>query len=228
MKVFSFTSKGIRETNEDYIKSERLSSTLSLHIIADGMGGYQYGEEASKTATEAIFQFIAENTIEKDIPIFILHAIKFANSHILTLKNQYHTKLGTTLAGVLIIDDISYAFWLGDVQIQLFRDTKQIFISESHTLINEMKKNGTVSVKEIERYKHVVTKSISGNTIIDTISIHEIKILPQDVFIISTDGFYNFFKIDNSVIETNAEFEIFVQNNLNRLLDNASCLKIIV
>ena len=162
MKIFSYTGKGIRETNEDYIKSETLSNSISLHIVADGMGGYEHGEIASQTATEAIFQFFVENNISNNIPAYIQQAVEFANSQILTLRNQYHTKLGTTIAGVLIIDSAAYAFWLGDVQIQHFRDNKQLFISESHTLINEMKKNGHVSVKEIERYKHIVTKSLSG------------------------------------------------------------------
>ena len=58
MKVYSYTGKGNRETNEDYIKSESLSNNVSLHIIADGMGGYQYGEVAAQVATETIFQFI--------------------------------------------------------------------------------------------------------------------------------------------------------------------------
>lgn len=49
MKVFSYTGKGLRKTNEEYIKSEILSDGISLHIIADGMGGYKFGEVASKT-----------------------------------------------------------------------------------------------------------------------------------------------------------------------------------
>lgn len=191
MKIFSYTGKGLRKTNEDYIKSEILSDSISLHIVADGMGGYDHGEVASKTATEAIFHFLAESNIQGDIPALIQQAVEFANSQILTLRNQYHTKLGTTLAGVLIIDSIAYAFWLGDVQIQHFRDNKQLFISESHTLINEMKKNGPVSTKEIERYKHIVTKSLSGTPLESHPPIVEIQLQQGDTICISTDGLYN-------------------------------------
>lgn len=203
MEVFSYTGKGLRETNEDYIKSEILSDSISLHIVADGMGGYDYGEVASKTATEAIFHFLAGSTIEGDIPSLIQQAVEFANSQILTLRNQYHTKLGTTIAGVLIINNTGYAFWLGDVQIQHFRDNKQLFISESHSLINEMKGNGVVSAKDIERYKNIVTRSLSGTPLEESIPIVVIQLEQGDIICISSDGFYN--TITPSKLITNSE-----------------------
>ncbi len=217
MKIFSYTGKGIRETNEDYIKSEILSDNISLHIVADGMGGYDYGEVASKTATEAIFQFVAEGTIQGDIPALIQQAVEFANNQILTLRSQYHTKLGTTIAGVLLIDSTAYAFWLGDVQIQHFRDSKQLFISESHTLINEMKKNGSVSTKEIERYKHIVTKSLSGTPSDSHLPVVEIQLQHGDTICISSDGLYNSVNpsklISYSDIELNTKLMLLEDTN---------------
>ena len=224
MEVFSYTGKGLRETNEDYIKSEILSDSISLHIVADGMGGYDYGEVASKTATEAIFHFLAGSTIEGDIPSLIQQAVEFANSQILTLRNQYHTKLGTTIAGVLIIDSTAYAFWLGDVQIQHFRDNKQLFISESHTLINEMKKNGPVSTKEIERYKHIVTKSLSGTPLESHPPIVEIQLQQGDIICISTDGLYNSVNpatlLAYSDIELNAKLMLMEDTNMDNFSIN--------
>lgn len=225
MKIFSYTGKGIRETNEDYIKSEILSDSISLHIVADGMGGYEYGEVASKTAIEAIFQFLAESNIQGDIPSIIQQAVEFANSQILTLRNQYHTKLGTTIAGVLIIDSTAYAFWLGDVQIQHFRDSKQLFISESHTLINEMKKNGSVSTKEIERYKHIVTKSLSGTPSDSHLPIVEFQLQHGDTICISSDGLYNSVNpsnlisySDNKLNENLQELNTFNTDNLSLII----------
>ena len=228
MKIFSNTGKGLRKTNEDYIKSEILSDSVLLHIVADGMGGYEYGEVASKTATEAIFQYLAGCTIQGDIPALIQQAVEFANSQILTLRNQYHTKLGTTIAGVLIIDSTAYAFWLGDVQIQHFRASKQLFISESHTLINEMKKNGPVSTKEIERYNHIVTKSLSGTPLEASIPIIEIQLQQGDTICISSDGLYNSVNteslITNSDIEINAKLMLLEDKNE----DNFSIVKMII
>ncbi len=226
MQIFSYTDKGLRKTNEDFIKSEILSNSISLHIVADGMGGYDYGEVASQTATEAIFQYFAGCTILGDIPALIRHAVEYANNQILTLRNQYHSKLGTTLAGVLIIDRTAYAFWLGDVQIQHFRDNNQHFISESHTLINEMKKNRPVSTKEIERYKHIVTKSISGPPFDSLLPVVEIQLKQGDTICISSDGLYNSINpsslITDSDIELNAKLMLLEDTNE----DNFSIVRI--
>lgn len=192
MKVYSYSGKGSRETNEDYIKSEPITKDASLHIVADGMGDYQFGEVASQVATDAIFQFMIDNGIERDIHTLIQQAIEFANEQILSKRKQYHAKLGTTIAGILIKDNTAYAFWLGDVQIQHFRDHKQLFISQSHSLINEMKNNKSVSSKDIERYKNVVTRSLSGTPPEEPIPIVEIQFQETDIICISTDGLYNF------------------------------------
>jgi serine/threonine protein phosphatase PrpC len=226
MKIFSYTDKGIRETNEDYIKSETLSDSISLHIVADGMGGYEYGEVASKIATEAIFQYLAGCTIQGDIPILIQLAVKFANSQILTLRDQYQTKLGTTIAGILIIDSTAYAFWLGDVQIQHFRDSKQLFISESHTLINEMKKNGSVSIKEIERYKHIVTKSLSGTPLDSNFPVIQIQLQQGDTICICSDGFNNSIDVSSLISKPDLDIVEKFKKLENSNEDNYSIVKI--
>lgn len=191
IKVSSYTGKGIRKTNEDYIKSEMLSDSVSLHIVADGMGGYQYGEVASQIATDSIFQFFAENIIEGDMRVLIQRAVEFANNRILLERTKRQIKLGTTLAGILIVDQRAYAFWLGDVRIEHFRESKQIFLSESHSLINEMRKNGVVSSNDMERYKHIVTRSLSGSPLESLLPVVEIQLRQGDNIIISSDGLYN-------------------------------------
>lgn len=216
MKGYSYSGKGSRETNEDYIKSELFTNDASLHIVADGMGGHQFGEIASQVATEAIFQFITENSIE-DTHALIQQAVEFANKQILSKQNQYLAKLGTTLAGVLIKDNTAYAFWLGDVRIEHFRDGKQLFVSESHSLINEMKNNGLVTGKDIERYKNIVTRSLSGSPLDAPVPIVEIQLQKGDNIIISSDGLYNSINpasiIANSDIELDAKLQDLDENN---------------
>jgi protein phosphatase len=191
MTVYSYSGKGNRETNEDYIRSVKFENNASLHIVADGMGGYLYGEIAAQVATDAIVQYITERHSEGNITSTIQQAIEFANEEIVLKRKALHAKLGATIAGVFINERVAYAFWLGDVQIQHYRDTKQIFISENHSLINEMKSNGVVSGKDIERYKNIVTKSLSGTPLEESIPIVEIQLQQGDMICISSDGLYN-------------------------------------
>ena len=59
----------------------------------------------------------------------------------------------------------AYCFWVGDVRIYHIRENKIIFQSKDHSLINELlNKNQTLTPSVIEKYRHIVTKSIQGNT----------------------------------------------------------------
>ena len=222
MKVYSYSGKGNREKNEDYIKSELLANDVSLHIVADGMGGHQFGEIASRVATEAIFQFITKNGIGGDMHSLIQQAVEYANEQIFSKQNQYHAKLGTTLAGILIIDSTAYAFWFGDVQIQHFRNNKQLFISESHSLINETKKNVIISAIEIEGSKHIVTRSLSGSPLDEPVPIVEIRLQQAETICISSDGLYNSINPASLIKNFDGGLDAQLQNLENNNEDNFS------
>ena len=67
MDIFSFTDKGLRENNEDYLLSRQLSPDCSIHLIADGMGGYQYGEVASSVACHAIADYLESHFHDSNV-----------------------------------------------------------------------------------------------------------------------------------------------------------------
>ncbi len=226
MTVYSYSGKGNRETNEDYIRSVQFDNNTSLHIVADGMGGYLYGEIAAQVATNAIVQYLSERNSVEDITSTIQQAVEFANEEITLKRKALHAKLGTTIAGVFIRENVAHAFWLGDVQIQHFRDKKQLFISESHTLINEMKKNGVVSSINIKRYQHIVTNSLSGSALQTPIPIVEIPIKKEDIICISSDGLYNSIDISHLITKSEIENEFIKIKDTNK--DNFSIVRITI
>jgi serine/threonine protein phosphatase PrpC len=228
MTVYSYSGKGNRETNEDYIRSVQFDNNTSLHIVADGMGGYLYGEIAAQVATDAIVQFISKRHSDGNITSTIQQAIEFANEEIVLKRKALHAKLGTTIAGVFIRESVAYAYWIGDVQIQHFRDNKQLFVSESHSLINEMKVNGVVSGKDIERYKNIVTKSLSGNTLDDTLPIIQLQLLPEDTLCICSDGFYSSIEVSEVIAKQDFEIDTELQLLEDTNEDNFSIMKVII
>jgi len=205
MNIFSFSGKGNREKNEDYLADILLDDQTSIHIVADGMGGYLHGEIASELATESIVEFISLKFKEVDIYSIIQQAINYANEKILFKSKLLQTKLGTTIAGVFIRERIAYMFWIGDVQIQHFMDNELLFVSENHSLVNEMKKNGIVSSKDIDRYKNIVTKSLSGSPLEENFPIVELHLKQGDTICISSDGLYNSLEISNLINKNDDE-----------------------
>ena len=53
MEVFKYSNIGCREINEDYVVSNDFGNGISLHLVADGMGGYDCGEMASKVVGDS-------------------------------------------------------------------------------------------------------------------------------------------------------------------------------
>ena len=183
---YSFSNKGKRNSNQDYLFSKVINPDCTLHMVVDGMGGYEYGDVAAKLVAENIHTYLGtvKDVNEKEIQ----KAVNKSNLIIKQKSDDLNAKIGATLAGAIIFKDTAFLFWVGDVKIIHIRNQEVLFESHSHTLINQMIDNGNV-INKIERYKHVVTRSVSGNVkdcIIDCYSVS--NLLPSDLIIIYTDG----------------------------------------
>lgn len=198
MEIFPFSAKGLQKTNEDYYSNVQFDKNSSLHIVADGMGGYTHGDIASRIATEAIVDYIYSRYQDSDLEIVIKKSLRFANEQIRQMQEALQAKLGTTIAGVFIREHIAYAFWLGDVQIYHFRNDKLLFLSENHSMVNKMRKNEVLLNKDIERYGNIVTQSLSGSEL-KTISIAQLELHHNDVICICSDGFYRKYDVEKFI-----------------------------
>lgn len=202
--VYSFSNKGNRKSNQDFLFSKSINPDCNLYMVVDGMGGYEYGDVASKLVAESIHTYLStvKDINEKEIQ----KAVNKSNLIIKQKSDDFGAKIGATLAGVVIIHNVAYLFWVGDVKIIFIRDNEIIFESHSHTLINQMIDNGNI-INKIERYKHIVTRSVSGNIKNGMIGFEFIpNLIDDDLFIICSDGVsdvINSYQINN-IIKTAA------------------------
>jgi serine/threonine protein phosphatase PrpC len=219
MEIFSFSGKGQRKTNDDYYVNVQFKENVCLHIVADGMGGYSHGDIAAKTAVETIIEYFSSRYQEQKAEQVIQESLRAANEQIQQKQKELQTKLGTTIAGVFIRENIAYAFWLGDVQIYHFRKEVLLFLSESHSLVNEMRKNEILLHKDIERYGNIVTQSLSGSGL-KTIPIIQLELHPNDVICICSDGFYREYDIDKFVYLSKKEKLELLEKGIQSAPDN--------
>jgi len=228
MKIELYTDKGKRNINEDYIFSKEIIQNSYLHVIADGMGGYSKGEVASKMAVEQIFDYLKEHKLQPSKEA-ITKSIQGANEVLKEYRIANNIKLGTTIGGIHISNDHAIIFWVGDVRIFLFRNKTLFFESQDHSLVNELKKDKALPDDwDVNKIKHVVTRSISGNGQDFNPGIFETNILDDDIIIICSDGFLE--STDMNYIKKIAFEENINQNEiLNKCQnsnDNASMIKI--
>lgn len=190
MEVVSYTAKGQRKSNEDFFLHREFPQGESLFLLADGMGGYSFGEIAASLACETIAHTIESNLGKISAVELIKQAVSDSNKAILEKRQEIGGKMGTTIAGAFIENKTAYFFWLGDVRIYHFRNNKIIFQSTDHSLINEMKKNGRVTSSEMERYKNIVTRHLSGSVQEYEMPVILSDLMANDIIILCSDGLW--------------------------------------
>lgn len=84
--VIEYTNKGSREENQDYLSWSSLSDRSSIYVLADGMGGYNYGDVAAKIVAESIIEFSVQN-LGKCTPVELLkESLSYANDCLMLKK----------------------------------------------------------------------------------------------------------------------------------------------
>jgi len=188
MKVSSFSEQGSRKTNQDFVMIEKIGQNTDLILVADGMGGYDGGDIASKMVCESICTYLSSQSVINQEAI--QKAVNKSNLAVRQYQSDHGIKMGTTIGGIVISENESCCFWVGDVKIIHFRAGEIIFESKDHTLISEMVEHGTVaSAEKIEKYRHVVTRSIHGEVKDSIIGFESFgPIACGDILMACTDG----------------------------------------
>ena len=119
MKSIVFTHKGQRKNNQDFVLIQNINHESFLFLIADGMGGYQQGEIASKLVSENIIAYLS--TVKKIDSNYVQKAINKANLAIKQLKDNNNINLGATVGGVILTKSDALCFWVGNVKIFHFK-----------------------------------------------------------------------------------------------------------
>ncbi len=112
MKTFSITDVGmVRQVNQDYVYTtdRPLGSLKNLFVVADGMGGHQAGDYASKYTVEVLRRELKQSD-EEDVERALVQAIKTANKEIIKkASSDTHLKgMGTTVVAATIEGQMMY------------------------------------------------------------------------------------------------------------------------
>lgn len=218
MKVFKYSNIGNRELNQDYLVSIKLGQDSSLHLVADGMGGYDFGEIASKIVGDSYIYALSRNMSIEKATCEVSRNIRNEQNSLGVLK------MGSTVAGVLIRGMDATIFWAGDSRVYLFRNKEQLFQTEDHSILNELKKKRKLSFEERERYGHIITRSIMGNED-DRVDTYNISLNKGDEFLICSDGLYNDCPVDY-IVESIRDNRFDIDKQNDGFTDNHSLIYI--
>ena len=180
----------IRKMNQDF-----LAVSDSLFIVADGMGGHRGGEAASEIAAKKLFEKQTYSTVQS----FRDQVIE-ANSAV-RAKAETNSELegmGTTLCGITLVEpstgnaETLAVANIGDSRIYLLSQGKFSQITEDHSLVEEMRREGKITEKEAESHPHrnIITRAL-GIDVEASVDCWELPIHKDDRFLLCSDGLNN-------------------------------------
>ena len=165
MKIFSATDIGQkRQMNQDYIytSAEPVGNLPNLFVVADGMGGHNAGDFASRYGVSVLVETVKKDKNFNPVKI-IRNAIEEANREILQQahENASMSGMGTTMVAATVVGGYAYVANVGDSRLYLAGSAMRQ-ITQDHSLVAEMVRLGELRPEEAVNHpdKNIITRAV--------------------------------------------------------------------
>ena len=201
IEAASLTDVGLQRTNnedshlywepdsdEDFRRKGRLA------VIADGMGGYEGGQEASRLAVETV-RSVYDNAFNGD-PQATLSAAFEAAHQIIQRFAQDHPQfygMGTTCTALSIVGRQLHFAHVGDSRLYLIRAETISRLTRDHSYVGRLVESGIVRSEDAESHpqRHILTAALgSGRDIVPHIPDLPVPLEEGDILLLCTDGLW--------------------------------------
>jgi protein phosphatase/serine/threonine-protein phosphatase Stp1 len=182
------THQGTRRShNEDaYVHRPE----LGLWAVADGAGGHQAGDVASRTIAAAL-NAIPADLAGEDLLTEVRNRIAQARIALCAVAaaREGHAVLASTIVALLTSDQHFACLWAGDSRIYLLRDGVLVQATRDHSLVQELVESGRITPAEAEKHPraNVITRAISSDSESELEKVTE-RLWPGDRFLLCSDG----------------------------------------
>jgi len=190
-----------REHNEDYLGHVAPSSPAQarsqgwLFVLADGVGGSEKGEVASRAAVEYLIAGFSEGSPSEGLSALLMRLAQEANVHIYQ-TGRSHSPGGTSMATTLVACAFRYdrlvVAHAGDSRCYLIRQHQARLLTRDHTVAQEQARIGLLTAKEASESstRHVLSRSL-GTDLFVNVETSDIQVYPGDVLLLCCDGLYH-------------------------------------
>ena len=224
MDVGFKTDKGVRRTNNE--DAFFVMKKDGVYIVADGVGGNNSGEIASRTAVSEIAQYVEENEMphkDKDIEFFFEQAVGRANCRVYDMARRYKENQGmaTTVVIAYLNGKKLHITNVGDSRAYLYTDGVLQQITEDHTYVNALVRAGVISKDQARTHedKNMITKAIGAEAAVEA-DHFTVKVRSGDRILLCTDGLYD--KVNEEDIGAIFAMGMSMTDTCVRLVDAAN------
>jgi PPM family protein phosphatase len=217
LEAFGLSDPGcVRQNNEDFY----LIAPNGAYIVADGMGGAQAGEHASKLAVETVASFLEKAPAPDAETLF--QAFREANARVMK-EAASHPELegmGTTLVAALESGPELLIASVGDSRVYVYDGGELTSVTEDQTWVNEVGRRLGIDEASLRTHpmRHVLTMAIGVSP---ELRVHSYKVRPHpgELILLSSDGLHGV--IDAAVIADKLSGNGSLQAKCERLIDAA-------
>lgn len=189
-----------REENEDssaYWEPENddeFQQKGRLAVIADGMGGYEGGQQASSLAVKTVCEAY-EGSVDSDPQMALVHGIQLAHARIQEYARQHpgFLGMGTTCTVVSVLNGQLFFAHIGDSRLYLVRNGTISRLTRDHSYVGRLLESGLILPEqaEIHPQRNVLTAALGvGAELSPQYPQEPITLQDQDVLVLCTDGLW--------------------------------------
>ena len=183
----------VRDTNED---AYGLSPALGFFAVADGVGGHQAGEVASRMAIDVVRVVIEDAAAAwpdgMGAPL-LAGAVQAANAsvHAAASRDRARAGMGTTFTGLLVLRDRAVVAHAGDSRAYLQRGAQLHRLTDDHTLVNAYVQAGVLTAEKAatSTIRNVITRAVGGDATLK-VDTRVVGIERGDTFLLASDGLH--------------------------------------
>src|SRR5579859_688214 len=190
----------VRKENEDYLgyvlpeTPEQVRSHGWLFALADGVGGHERGEVASRAAVETMLAGFRQAAAGESHNALLARLVQAANTHVFETGlagTSGGPAMATTLVTCALRFDRAVVAHVGDSRCYLIRRSQTRALTRDHTVANEQFSMGLLSAREAANVPthHVLSRSLGNDLFVNT-ETSEHQVLAGDVLVLCSDGLH--------------------------------------
>jgi serine/threonine protein phosphatase PrpC len=190
----------LRPHNEDFVghvlpaTPEQVRSHGYLFALADGVGGAQQGEVASRAAVESLLQGFRDANKGEPLSGLLQRLVQEANAHVFQVAVAAGTAgagMATTLVACALRHDRAVVAHVGDSRCYLIRRGEAIRLTRDHTVASEHERLGLLTAQEAAEAdsRHVLSRSLGGGLFVG-VDMDDHQVFPGDVLLLCCDGMH--------------------------------------
>ncbi len=215
MHIEGFAQSDVGQKRQQNQDAYLVDQEMGLHIVCDGMGGHAAGEVASTNAVELTAEILRQHRHEihkviarpgghfKVVQI-VIDAVRSVCQSVYQMAegNPGYSGMGTTLTLLLVVGEKAVIAHVGDSRLYLLRSGQLHLMTNDHTLTNELIQTGRIKAgsPEAGRFSHVLTRCVGNHEYVDVETLL-FDLLPNDRFLLCSDGLSNYFADEAEVIQ---------------------------